>query len=307
MSFARTVSHEVDFIDDEDSDWNLQRTETDPFKFMPPSDRTNSFPVVPARDASQDELASRPRATSQAQEIIQDLEEEEDHDDLTAQAGAPTTPGVESPRQLENESSFQPAIGGEISGTDATGGRFEEGLPLIAQDEEESEESEEDEEDEDDEEDDDDDADEEGAHQKKLGDFGGAFGEGDGEGADDFFNQVKGGGDQITSPPALQRKSTTMAIGGVTGPSEDDDDVPSPSEEGPAQGLAETTGDGQQKETGDLDAKWAAAFGDDDDDEFLVEPTPKKELDPADIFGSDDEGFLDDDDDDAAAGAPTTP
>ncbi|KAJ1329578.1 COPII coat assembly protein SEC16 [Microdochium nivale] len=301
MSFARTVSHEVDFIDDDDSDWSLQRTDTDPFRFMPPNERTNSFPVVPTRDASQDEPASRPPAPSQAQEIIQDLEDE-DHDDSTIQAGAPTTPGVDATSHLESKSSFQPAIGGEISGTDATGERFEEGLPLIAQDEEESEE-----------EDDDgnNDNDQSEAQPKKLGDFGDPFAADDKGEADDFFSQVKDTDDQFTSPRTLKRKSTTMAIGGVIGPGEEDDHVSSPSEEGPAQGLTETTDDGEHKAEGeqpvDLDAKWAAAFGDDDEDEFLAEPAETKELDPADIFGSDDEGFLDDDDNDATAGAPTAP
>ncbi|KAH7033427.1 Sec23-binding domain of Sec16-domain-containing protein [Microdochium trichocladiopsis] len=296
ISFARTVSHDIDFIDDEDTEWNLQRTETDPFKFMPPSDRTNSFPVVPSREAGPFESpASRPRATSQAQEIIQDLEDEEEHDDSFTQAGAPTSSGFEAAAQEESDPSFRPAVGGEVSGADAAGARFEEGLPLIAHDEEE-EESEEDEED---------------AQHKKLGDFGNAFGEDDGAEGDDFFSQVQGSSDQVTSPPTLQRKSTTMAIGGVTGPGKDDNELPSPSEEGPAQDLTEPANNDEQKSgvegTGDLDAKWAAAFGDDDDEEFLVEPaTETKELDPADIFGSDDEGFLDDDDD-AAAGAPTTP
>ncbi|KAK2122083.1 hypothetical protein NOF04DRAFT_1282826 [Fusarium oxysporum II5] len=47
MSFARTVSHEISFGDEEEGEWNLSRTDTDPFKFMPPTDRTNSFPPVP--------------------------------------------------------------------------------------------------------------------------------------------------------------------------------------------------------------------------------------------------------------------
>lgn len=305
MSFARTVSHDIDFIDDEDSDWNLQRTETDPFKFMPPTDRTNSFPVVPTMDAyTQEHLGDRPGATSQAQEIIQDLADEEEHEDSAVEAGASTSLGFEGTTHQHADSTFQPAIGGEVSGDDAAGSRFEEGLPLIAHNEEagEAEESEEEEE-----------QDEQNvAQQKAPVDFGSAFDDGnDGDEGDDFFSKAQGSPEQVKSPPTLQRKSTTVAIGGIAGSSQDDDDddddLPSPSEEGPAGDLGETGNEDKEK-SGDLDAKWAAAFGDDDDDEFLAEPAAPgtKELDPADIFGSDDEGFLDDDDD-VAAGAPTAP
>jgi len=298
MSFARTVSHDIDFIDDEDNELSLQRTDTDPFKFMSPTDRTNSFPVVPTMEThTQEHSEDRPSATSQAQEIIQDLEDEEDHEDSAYEAGAPTSSGFEGTTHQHADPTFQPAIGGDVSGSDAAGTRFEEGLPLIAQKEEESE----DEEDEDK---------NDVAQQKTSGDFGSAFDDGnDGDEDDDFFSKAQGSPEQVKSPPTLQRKSTTMAIGGITGSSQDDDedDLPSPSEQGPAGNLDKTSND-DKEESADLDAKWAAAFGDDDDDEFLVEPTATgtKELDPADIFGSDDEGFLDDDDD-VAAGAPTAP
>ncbi|KAH0558647.1 hypothetical protein GP486_004700 [Trichoglossum hirsutum] len=48
-SFARTVSHEITWTQDEfiDPAWGLGRRESDPFKFMGESDRTNSFPDVP--------------------------------------------------------------------------------------------------------------------------------------------------------------------------------------------------------------------------------------------------------------------
>jgi hypothetical protein len=53
-SFARTVSHEISFGDDDEGEWTLSRTDTDPFKFMPPSDRTNSFPPVPPAHSTTD-------------------------------------------------------------------------------------------------------------------------------------------------------------------------------------------------------------------------------------------------------------
>ncbi|KAI9864649.1 MAG: vesicle coat component [Trichoglossum hirsutum] len=48
-SFARTVSHEITWAQDEfiDPAWGLSRKESDPFKFMGENDRTNSFPDVP--------------------------------------------------------------------------------------------------------------------------------------------------------------------------------------------------------------------------------------------------------------------
>jgi hypothetical protein len=56
-SFARTVSEGLNWNDDEEgSDFALSRTNTnDPFKFMAPSDRSNSFPDVPppAREEGQ--------------------------------------------------------------------------------------------------------------------------------------------------------------------------------------------------------------------------------------------------------------
>ncbi len=44
----RAPSHTTSIGDgDDDDEWNLPRTGTDPFEFMGPSDRTNSFPAVP--------------------------------------------------------------------------------------------------------------------------------------------------------------------------------------------------------------------------------------------------------------------
>ncbi|KAM7208783.1 COPII coat assembly protein sec-16, variant 1 [Naviculisporaceae sp. PSN 640] len=67
MSFARTVSHEVNWNDDDEPEWNLSRTGTDPFKSMPPNDRTNSFPPVPPLNSDAQEEPEKPTATERVE------------------------------------------------------------------------------------------------------------------------------------------------------------------------------------------------------------------------------------------------
>lgn len=69
MSFARTVSHEVNWNDDDEPEWNLTRTGTDPFKSMPSNDRSNSFPPVPPLNAdAPEEESEKPAPTEQVEE-----------------------------------------------------------------------------------------------------------------------------------------------------------------------------------------------------------------------------------------------
>ncbi|KAI1284416.1 Sec23-binding domain of Sec16-domain-containing protein [Xylaria sp. FL0933] len=283
MSFARTVSHEVSFNDDEDAEWNLQRSETDPFGFMPENGRTNSFPVVPQVQDSIAEQYSHPPPTSQAEGILQDLENEGTHDDAVAFESRAT--GQPEDDRVNNYN--HNAVGGDFTGTEeeASDARYEEGLPLIPQGH----------------------SPETSANIEKAGaDPTDLFSQE--ETGDDFFAQMEERSHAAADNSmdrTLQRKSTTMVIGNnvdreplspteefhsrlsdIQGSSVNGDSVHSP------EGGARITNGSE-----DLDAKWAAAFDDDDEDGFLLDAsTESKELDPAEIFGSDDEGFLDDDD-----------
>ncbi|KAI0416789.1 Sec23-binding domain of Sec16-domain-containing protein [Xylaria grammica] len=297
MSFARTVSHEVSFNDDEDAEWNLQRSETDPFSFMPENDRTNSFPIVPQMQDSMTEQYSHPLPASQAEEILQDLEAESTHVDA-AVASEPRSEQLDDNRANEHGEEgrlFQNTVGGDFIGTqeEASDVRYEEGLPLIPQSKSPETTTR---------------IENTGADptdlfsQDEAGDTG-----------DDFFAQMEESSRAPANDPldhALQRKSTTMVIGNNVdleplSPTEEFhsrvSDIPNASINGdsihsPEGGARITSG------TEDLDAKWAAAFGDDDDEGFLLDTaTESKELDPADIFGSDDEGFLDDEEEPTAA------
>ncbi|KAI0906165.1 Sec23-binding domain of Sec16-domain-containing protein [Ustulina deusta] len=297
MSFARTVSHEVSFNDDEDTEWNLQRSETDPFGFMPENERTNSFPVVPQTQDSIAEQHSHPPPTSQAEEILQDLENESAHDDAAAfephAVEQPEDDGVNTHR--DEDKTFQNTVGGDFVGAEEeiSDARYEEGLPLIPQrhspvTNENVENT--------------------GADPTDL------FSQDEtGDAGDDFFAQMQESSQTVADHSldhALQRKSTTMVIGNNVdleplSPAEDFhtrlSDIPNASVNGdsvhsPEGGAKIASG------TEELDAKWAAAFGDDDDDDFLLDTTTEsKELNPADIFGSDDEGFLEDEEPTPAA------
>lgn len=305
ISFARTVSHTLSFNDDEDTEWNLHRTETDPFRFMPPNDRTNSFPAVPQREDATGEQADHmhPPPSTQAQDIMQDLENEDVHSDSVTQHEFLGTPGE---GQIADETevaegSFQQYVGGDLVGTEEeeSDARFEEGLPLIPQNEQHGLEN-------------------HGETQASGPEE--VFAEDATEGGDDFFSQITKGDSQLkadnTFDRTLHRKSTTMAMGGeaVDGLRETDEfdsELPTPvdtvapkvpiisdasthefvnGDSEPPAGEDEKTE--AKPEVADVDAKWAAAFDDDDGDFLLDSAVESKDLDPADIFGSDDEGFL---------------
>ncbi|KAI0438558.1 Sec23-binding domain of Sec16-domain-containing protein [Xylaria telfairii] len=292
LSFARTVSHEVSFNDDEDAEWSLRRSETDPFGFLPETDRTNSFPVVPQVENSIVEQYSHPPPTSQAEEILQELETENSHIDTAASEPHATKRSEVKRVNAHGEEGglFQNAVGGDFAATEeeASNARYEEGLPLIPQHNSAGVTT---------------------TTENAIADPTDFFSQDEtADAGDDFFAQIH---DDPKTPPdipldrALQRKSTTMVIGqnvGFVPLTAAEDFRPSTPD---IQNAASVNGDsvhspegGAKIATGteDLDAKWAAAFGDDDEDGFLMETTTEsKELDPADIFGSDDEGFLDDD------------
>ncbi|KAI1469719.1 Sec23-binding domain of Sec16-domain-containing protein [Daldinia caldariorum] len=299
-SFARTVSHEVSFNDDDESELSLQRSDTDPFKFMPPSERTNSFPAIPQREDEPEGEFDHPPPSNQAQDILHDLEEDDLDVHPIVQSALPDTLGED--QDVDDEAgatggSSQQYVGGEIVGAseEESDARFEEGLPLIPQNEQHDIES---------------------HHKSPAPGLQDAFAQDD-EGGDDFFSQVPTSTSHLEGDASLehtlQRKSTAMVMGQVADPAtveESNSELPSPVKDATpeepvnsdtpvqhvANGDSETNpkvGAETQPDAADIDAKWAAAF--DDDEDFLLDSTAEtKELDPADIFGSDDEGFLED-------------
>ncbi|KAJ2904009.1 hypothetical protein MKZ38_008941 [Zalerion maritima] len=118
VSFARTVSHDVNWLDEEDGDWDLGQNDTETFNsLMPENERTNSFPPVPPQaDSHQSELADRPLAHSQAEEIMNETDHQQEE----------PPPSAGAPDSGEN----QTFLGGDAPFAES---RFEEGLPLMSQ------------------------------------------------------------------------------------------------------------------------------------------------------------------------------
>ncbi|EEY14007.1 COPII coat assembly protein SEC16 [Verticillium alfalfae VaMs.102] len=290
VSFARTVSHDINFHDDEDADWNLSRTDTDPFKFMPPSDRTNSFPVVPPASPPGASAGTQPLPATEAQHVIQATEQHQDDLDapLSERAISPAHPHfADDPSDTPHINGYSEQaryVGRDMTDADEddVGSRFEEGLPLIPRAPEHTETA-----------------------------ASASFFDHEASADDDFFSHVQDAGHDDT-PPTLERKSTMQVLGAFgTNPLSRADTLEGMAEEDehqatPSQALA-TEDDSSKPAPEDLAAKWQEAFAGDDDDEFLLDDNAgdSKPVDPAAFFGSDDEGFLDDDDDDeTTASAP---
>ncbi|KAJ9131097.1 Protein transport protein sec16 [Pleurostoma richardsiae] len=297
MSFARTVSHDVNWTDDEDSEWNLSRADTDPFKFMPPNDRTNSFPPVPAATKPADQAVPQPLPSNQAGEVVSEVEHQTEHVDPEANHVASELQqdifwGDDDPEEAFPVEGF---VGGDVQGSQeaAADARYSEGLPLVHH--------------------------EKGVDMPTLEDNAthDPFATSPGNDGDDFFDHI---GDANGSGPhafpdhqSLERKSTMQVLESMNTsagtmldatPEEDEvGDIPTTSEtEGPQDGLAHgeaDNADGQKGEGGDLVEKWKEAFAEDDDEDFLLDESAEdniegKAMDPAAFFGDDDEGFLDD-------------
>ncbi|KAI1108503.1 Sec23-binding domain of Sec16-domain-containing protein [Nemania sp. NC0429] len=299
MSFARTVSHEVSFNDEDDTEWNLQRTETDLFGFMPENERTNSFPVVPQTKNSTVEQYPRSLPPNHAQETPRNIDPESAHiDDLAFESRAVEQFEDDEMNQDGQEGNlYQDTIGGGFVATEeeeaAPDARYEEGLPLIPHH----------------------DPLDTTSNIETTGPVPTDFFSQDetGDAGEDFFAQMQ---DNLQTPAdgsatTLKRKSTTMVIQQNVdleplSPAEDFQSQEPHLSDAKANGDFVHSPEGGAKiapSTEDLDAKWAAAFDDGDDDGFLLDTAESKELDPADIFGSDDEGFLDDNDDELPVAA----
>ncbi|KAG0648532.1 transport sec16 [Hyphodiscus hymeniophilus] len=319
MSFARTVSDDVNWGEDDDVDpeWNIQRTETDPFKLMPKSDRTNSFPQVPFADALPTNFEP---LHSQAEDILNEVEKEpkdlfgddinEGEADFFAQKSSrfdePANFLVDSTENTSTtelgSSEYIPTYGGEFPADKVS--RYEEGLPLIQSPEDQ----------------------ETQFSTNKL-----AFLDDAGREEDDFFAQVSNSKIDENSEgvfpglPSLERKSTMQVMDSLhfQPPQRTQDDILEEENiESSQSSLERSTGGGiavsastvlsqvfgdpapeQPEQSGaletdsDLAAKWKAALaGDDfleDDDELLGEDEPSA-MDTAALFDSDDEGFLED-------------
>ncbi|ESZ91460.1 hypothetical protein SBOR_8155 [Sclerotinia borealis F-4128] len=322
-SFART-SHEVNWGEDDevDPEWNLSRTDTDPFKMMPKSDRTNSFPMVPPIH-EQETLHSIPH--SQAEDIMNEVEQsprntffDEAHDgegDFFAQQ----SPGdvfdevVHGSQTTQSGSGYSPdygqSYGGDVEQEDEESrARFEEGIPLFQPAEPVD-----------------------GAEASTNHSTFTTDNAGNAEKEVDFFTQVSTSVPQEldVGQPTLERKSTMQVMDSLhlqqndrtleaTPKSQDVfPDLITDSEnlqknalqdvfDGPdSEFPADLGGEIGEASSEDLTAKWQAALDDeflDDDDELLPDDdndddndeAEDKAVDPAAFFGSDDEGFLDD-------------
>lgn len=335
MSFARTVSDEVNWGEDDevDPEWNIQRTDTDPFKGMAKSDRTNSFPEVPPAHTPPIYHLEESLPHSQAEDIMNQVEHEskdifgDEGDDVEADFFSRTSATKESGDDLLPEAGAEggerPYDYGQSYGGDVQQGeeqeseaRYEEGLPLVQSPEnhksvEQSYSS---------------------NHPTSMDD----------EAEDDFFAQVsKSDQAHEAHPPEphLERKSTMQVMDSMNFQSHSSTRnaiIQEQSMDSSQSSLDKATGGGIGVSTStvlsqvfsesdaatdaqpedphgpgvesadDLAAKWKAAlagdeFLDDDDDELLPdddEPAEKdtqdNTLDPAALFGSDDEGFLED-------------
>ncbi|KAL2268566.1 hypothetical protein VTJ83DRAFT_3412 [Remersonia thermophila] len=307
MSFTRTVAHEVNWNDDDDAEWTLGRTNSDPFKFMPDSHRTNSFPPVPPREEDED--------AAQAAEQAGHADHAEPVDEAAAHAplGQPVAfshaedVALDTEDQMEDGEPLPSAVMGTNQAEDAVqeaeeAARFEEGVPLIP------------------------------AVQKHEEQHGPAeagrdlFADDAGGEEDDFFSSVRNDAAPETQfrPPSLERKSTTDVLNSLNvGPASSgfaplEETVQETAEEAvadaepqqPAVDAPQQTSEKAQEQpkasTGeDLDAKWSEMFGDEEDAEFLADDdtaagtgaaTGTTEIDAAAFLGSDDEGLLEDED-----------
>ncbi|GKU01979.1 copii coat assembly protein sec-16 [Fusarium langsethiae] len=297
-SFARTVSHEISFGDDDEGEWTLSRTDTDPFKFMPPSDRTNSFPSVPPAHSTA-EVDEQPLPSNQAMDVLEETEREADEEEELYQQEE-ASQGLDAPRRGHSSSI---SIGGDLKSPEGqhSDERYEEGIPLIPQAAQETNEA------------------SDTQENKTTSD---PFEE-EGDEGSDFFSQVQGSEPESEEQhaPALERKSTMQVLDSMNAgsipkkstlegtPEEDEEEDDSDSDDSEDKGEeeqaappaeptpAESASDSAPAKQEDIASKWEQAFADEeDDDDFLFDDNAgeEKQVDPAAFFGSDDEGFLED-------------
>ncbi|KAK3939565.1 Sec23-binding domain of Sec16-domain-containing protein [Diplogelasinospora grovesii] len=294
MSFARTVSHEVSWNDDDDSEWSSPKTGVDPVRFMPPNDRSNSFPPVPPRQEETEHEAELPLPSNQAESVVHKLRFEDDPEQDAPWNNNATEEGFPQADVQGGDSAYR-AIGGDLHGTteEDSEARFEEGVPLISHDHENG-----------------------SLDQQPGEDRHDPFGGEDAADDDDFFSKVQDSqtaAPHDAAPQTLERKSTMQVLNAMdmgstkasfdplaeTAEEEEEDASP----EIPAASTGANDEQAPKAETQeDLDAKWKAMFAGDEDESFLLDDdllpddtADTKEVDPAAFL--DDEGFLEDSDD----------
>ncbi|PBP24867.1 COPII coat assembly protein SEC16 [Diplocarpon rosae] len=332
MSFARTVSEEVNWGEDDevDSQWNIRRTDTDPFKLMAGSDRTNSFPEVQHAPSPIFNPHDHSLPHSQAADIMAEVEKEISEDifgneENDAEAGF----FAQNAMQLDDHQGFSHENGmdddelrlpdyGQTYGGDVRPeqekeleARFEEGLPLVQHEDEQSQ----------------------SQPSAQLSNMDNHFATDDAI-EEEFFAQVNNAEQELRDPihaPPLERKSTLQVMDAINyQPHEqihenilegDDTEISQMSSaRSTGVGIAASSSTIMSAASGgsdapiqtqsggtdeDLAARWEAALaGDellaDEDDELLPDddgPTENTGFDPSTVFGSDDEGFLEDNDD----------
>ncbi|KAK1253430.1 hypothetical protein MKX07_001507 [Trichoderma sp. CBMAI-0711] len=299
MSFTRTVPDEVSFSDNDETEWGLARTDTDPFKFMSPSDRTNSFPVVPLMAEEPERINDVHLPSNQALDVLEETERDGHVEEEEYQAEAHPEPSSDAAFEPQKDSKRGHApsrsIGGDVQWSEdvESEARFEEGVPLIPHSNADFDTP-------------------AGGIKSPIVSFD------DDNEDDDFFNQVSQNAQDDTNTgedvQPLQRKSTMQVLASAspepTSHQPTLDKTPEWDEEGlssePAtQSEKHDALDGHDKPNGteaassqDLSSKWEEAFASDDDGEgFLIEEDAtagEKEVDAAAFLGSDDEGLLDD-------------
>ncbi|KOS21316.1 COPII coat assembly protein SEC16 [Escovopsis weberi] len=310
-SFARTVSHDISFGDDDDPEWSLSRTDTDPFKFMPQQPyNTNSFPIVPSIAAADSELhqgeeekaeeeEDAPLQFNQAMDIVQEAEKDWFADEEQYQGAAPadhteayTALNTETASGHRRVSSYSMGCHVQLPEAAASEARFDEGLPLIphngtGQDLQED--------------------------SIAPGGLEGSFNDDGDEENDGFFGQIREAQDgsslKMDDVFRLQRKSTMQVLQAMDPTPftrQDTLETPVEADEGrlespaPEQEEADdaTNQDRVPAREQDLASKWEEAFADEQEDaDFLLDESANgaQDVDAAAFLGSDDEGLLEDD------------
>lgn len=296
MSFARTVSHEVSFLDDDDNEWNLTRSDHDASDAPPQPDRSNSFPDVPPQSASHQGHGEQPLPPTQVLSVMEDAEKEakldEQHHVPESIDAPPEASLARDADEVELQRASQ-AIGGETQGFEAREfeTRYEEGVPLVSNV----------------------DATASAAQDTGASAFVDSFAD-DTANDDDFFSQRQEpgalAGDTGSDMPPIERKSTAQAMGGLDPESSFQDETAgdyaasqaaeSMNQSNPCDiPITSNSGnehDEKQPAAEDVTAKWQEIFAGDEDG-FLSDDSDagEKAIDTAAFLGSDDEGLLDDD------------
>ena len=123
---ATTVGEDYDG----DTAWDLPRADSDAFKFMPVSNRTNSFPAVPPATQTPEERPAGPLPSNQALEFLEEMEKEAEMDEVDYNMRGPKGDNTAFWKRHGPSHS----LGGQVDEPEAAAAesRFEEGLPLIS-------------------------------------------------------------------------------------------------------------------------------------------------------------------------------